>query len=876
MKFKTTFRLLCLTQMVLLSISMLDVHAASESSSCTDYYSAYQSAVDAYNTTNETLQSVNVVVAKKTGVNVPDEWKHLEDEYDSDPNGFYKTLEGMGVALPGSVSGPLSLAQFAELRGAKTDATTAYDSAVEALEAAEKALADCQGVTIVTIWCERGASCQTPPGEQGRPKAHYVFDCPDQIKGSLGIKADCPGTWWSCDGVNHCPRSADHRVVGPCPDGEPKHEYASGSPGGHGQRVVCGAVGATSKKPDGMVVKQVCKDLVWKCSPHGSHTWSKVEFKAGLGSGSGYVCANASCSLSGSRSSGSSHLPGGTDADQMALASRAYDALHWNHSIALGIGTAATGASAAATPVLSYEHQRVCAGGHKYWSCDSSAVEIHAPRTCSRPGCGETFSNCTNFMDSCPVSAFHAKFGFGGSTLNPENTDALLVACGNTNSGEGACAYGGQTASVNAHQTTCLAGHTYWSCNAKAVVTHASHTAPLVACGNTNTGAGACSSGGQAATATAHQTTCAAGHTYWSCNVNAVKTHGTHTAPEIPATDPPSTDPVTPPPPETGGVACGNPNTGPGACSAGGTAPSTYAHQTTCLAGHTYWSCNSNAVETHGTHTAPETPATDPPSTEPPSTEPVSPPTGDVTCGNPNTGPGACSAGGTAPSTYAHQTTCLANHTYWSCNANAVVTHGTHTAPAPVDPEPQPPIQNPAPVVCPADSWTGCGGTVSHATTCAANHTYYTCNSSAVDTHSKHTAPSPDPPPEPAPAPVVCPADAWTGCGGTVSHATTCLAGHEYYTCNSSAVDTHSKHTAPSPDPPPDPEPPPPPPPPPPEPEPPPDDGDDEEEEDSSGKCPADAWTGCGGSAGDHDAVCAAGHSYYTCNSKAVKTHSKH
>lgn len=37
MKHKTIFSLLCLTWMVLLSIPLLDLHAASESSACTDY-----------------------------------------------------------------------------------------------------------------------------------------------------------------------------------------------------------------------------------------------------------------------------------------------------------------------------------------------------------------------------------------------------------------------------------------------------------------------------------------------------------------------------------------------------------------------------------------------------------------------------------------------------------------------------------------------------------------------------------------------------------------------------------------------------------------------------------------------------------------------
>ena len=125
-------------------------------------------------------------------------------------------------------------------------------------------------------------------------------------------------------------------------------------------------------------------------------------------------------------------------------------------------------------------HKRVCAAGHEYYICDSEAVNRHAPRTCSRPKRGQTFSHCQNNGTAC-VGGWHAKFGGsgpGGSTLNAENTDVSTVvcgnpntgACGNPNTGPGACSAGGTASSATAHQTTCLAGHTYWSCNANAVV----------------------------------------------------------------------------------------------------------------------------------------------------------------------------------------------------------------------------------------------------------------------------------------------------------------------------------------------------------------------------------------------------------------------
>ncbi len=43
---------------------------------------------------------------------------------------------------------------------------------------------------------------------------------------------------------------------------------------------------------------------------------------------------------------------------------------------------------------------------------------------------------------------------------------------------------------------------------------------------------------------------------------------------------------------------------------------------------------------------------------------------------------------------------------------------------------------------------------------------------------------------------VVCPVASWTGCGGkTVDvHKRTCAAGHSYYTCNETASERHAKH----------------------------------------------------------------------------------
>ena len=65
---------------------------------------------------------------------------------------------------------------------------------------------------------------------------------------------------------------------------------------------------------------------------------------------------------------------------------------------------------------------------------------------------------------------------------------------------------------------------------------------------------------------------------------------------------------------------------------------------------------------------APTTPAT-------PKTTPTTPTT--VRCGNRWRGNSACSSGGRASSRTAHESTCGAGHTYWSCNRNAVAWHAT-------------------------------------------------------------------------------------------------------------------------------------------------------------------------------------------------------
>ena len=153
--------------------------------------STYVAKVEVHNSKREAYHRVQVAVEKKQPPFIASpELKHLEDEYNSDPTGFYKTIEGMGVGMPGYISGPLSLVELADLRGSLSDAKTAYYGAVSAYNDAKKKLEQCQGMSVVTIWCERGADCNNPPGDQFNPKAHFNFKCPNHLRVGSGHDAE--------------------------------------------------------------------------------------------------------------------------------------------------------------------------------------------------------------------------------------------------------------------------------------------------------------------------------------------------------------------------------------------------------------------------------------------------------------------------------------------------------------------------------------------------------------------------------------------------------------------------------------------------------------------------------------------------------------
>ena len=310
---------------------------------------------------------------------------------------------------------------------------------------------------------------------------------------------------------------------------------------------------------------------------------------------------------------------------------------------------------------------------------------------------------------------------------------------------------------------------------------------------------------------------------YYACRVEHAHAYTSDPVNPKPS-DPKPSDPK-PSDPKPQVVKCANNNRLSGKCSYNRVVSGSdaYEHRTTCAAGHTYWSCNVTAVKAHSGHKAPTTPTTPTmPTTPTTPNAPTKPTPVSVSyhaCGvHPTTTRGDHSL----QASCSRDSSCIATSFYY-CQ------HGSHTYPSVPKPTPKPP---PA-VKCPANSWTNCGGTSSHATKCKAGHTYYTCNPSAVSSHSGHKKPTPKPPA------VKCPANSWTNCGGTSSHATKCKAGHSYYSCNPSAVNAHKWHRK------------------------------------AGVKCPAHAWTNCNGSR-SHQTTCGHGHKYYTCNPAARRAHGWH
>ena len=186
----------------------------------------------------------------------------------------------------------------------------------------------------------------------------------------------------------------------------------------------------------GVRVQDTCQELVWACDPHehGEHSYTALELALGSVP-EGSICANPTCAYTDSESSGSSSgssalPPLFGDSSRLALASRAWRALHWNHRVSLGIGAVPASSETPGAPTLSYEHQRTCVGGHTYWSCDASQVVSHGSRVCPTAGCGQTYSDCLNMSASCLAGGYHASAPLSETVLELDST-LCPGGCGN-------------------------------------------------------------------------------------------------------------------------------------------------------------------------------------------------------------------------------------------------------------------------------------------------------------------------------------------------------------------------------------------------------------------------------------------------------------
>ena len=209
-----------------------------------------------------------------------------------------------------------------------------------------------------------------------------------------------------------------------------------------------------------------------------------------------------------------------------------------------------------------YDHRATCSRcGKRYWSCDSSQAYYHERaglRDCvncddrvwlcqtADGGAHGTTYYCNTCHKShglcgngCPADG-DSSGGSSGTTTSPTvqnngggttgsttgGTSADRVRCGHGRNGN-ACSRGGWASSREAHKTTCPAGHRYYACSEGGASKHANcrtRRSGEVRCAQGSY----CRSGGWASSRNAHQTTCAAGHTYWSCWPLSVSRHRHH------------------------------------------------------------------------------------------------------------------------------------------------------------------------------------------------------------------------------------------------------------------------------------------------------------------------------------------------------------
>ena len=480
-------------------------------------------------------------------------------------------------------------------------------------------------------------------------------------------------------------------------------------------------------------------------------------------------------------------------------------------------------------------HRSRCRLGHWYWDCDPASVEQHKVRTCAR--CSNTYQNCQGNSNPCISGRGHSETADPAAEAPspPQPNPSPSSETPSTTPPEESDTTENEEEEQEIEEEDTTAAPSTPHPNPSPPSETPPTTPPEESNGNEDEEQETEEEDTTEApeeTAPARPTAvCGSGHTYFTDGSYAVNQHQDRTCLRCSLTYQNCSN---------HGTACQNrrwhtqdaTSYMTGACGhnhrineksqhASVTCSTRNANGDTCTGG-SYYACQSH------THTYPAptpaptptpTPTPSPPENSNPNNNeneeeeeeeeeeeaPAAPPAPTISyhpCGiHPTTASGVHSLQASCSETNSRGDRCTAT-SFYKCQ------HSSHTYPAP----PPTPTPTPAPtptVVCPANSWTNCGGTTSHASTCTGGHTYYTCgtanawhqdrtctrcsqtyqncgNSATACQSSKwHTE-------TPQVVLVACGAASWTGCTSQLTssteHQVSCSSGHSYWTCGTATA----------------------------------------------------------------------------------------
>ena len=423
-------------------------------------------------------------------------------------------------------------------------------------------------------------------------------------------------------------------------------------------------------------------------------------------------------------------------------------------------------------------HISRCRLGHWYSDCNPTSAEHHKIRTCTR--CSNTYQNCQGNSDPCISGQGHAETAETPAEVpsNPQPSPSPPSETPPTTPPEDSNPNENEEQQQEEEEDTEVPEET-------------PSARPTAVCGSGHT---YFTDGSYARNQHQDRTCLRCSQTYQNCsnNASACQNRRWHTGDDTAYMN----------------GACGHSHRiNEKSQHASVTCTTTNANGDTCTGG-SYYACQSH-THTYPTPTAP-TPTPTPTPTPPENTNeneeeeeeeeeeevPAAPPAPTISyhpCGvHPTTASGVHSRQASCST----DATCTAQN-FYQCQ------HSSHTYPAPPPPPPTPTV------VCPADSWTNCGGTSSHASTCTGSHTYYTCgtatawhqdrtctrcsqtyqncgnSASACQSSYWHTE-------TPQVTLVACGAASWTGCTSQLSssteHQVSCSGGHSYWTCGTATA----------------------------------------------------------------------------------------